>query len=170
MLDEKVRTFFINKKIDIKQTIKLRANTKLNYYIYIIGNNDKSFSINFIHKKNSSVEIHIAILAITKSLTNISINNIIKTKTYGCEVSQFIDGVILDKTAKIIARPTMQIDNKNIIAKHSVNLGYLDKEKIFYLTSKNIKKNDSYALIMQNLFAKINKNTYAKYLNSINQQ
>jgi hypothetical protein len=111
----------------------------------------KAYNINFNQSINSSVDIIFKIIANKSSSTNIAISNNVGNNT-NCIISQDIEGVILDESSTIKILPIMNVSTNKINASHSVNIGHIDKEKLFYLTSRGIDKQNAIKLLLTNLF------------------
>jgi Fe-S cluster assembly scaffold protein SufB len=134
-----------NKNEDIAINIESKNNNTSLFYIFS-NNCCKKININIKDKQNTNSLIKCfcfannnseIIINITSDINNSESNNI-----------QVIHGIILDDKSKITAVPSMIIKNYRSNSKHEVNLGYIDKEKLFFLTSKGISEKEAVNLLI----------------------
>lgn len=64
----------------------------------------------------------------------------------------------LSKQAKIISIPGLTISEKDVQASHSVGIGQLDEDKIFYLESRGFSRDEARNLILEAFLAKFWEN------------
>jgi Fe-S cluster assembly scaffold protein SufB len=168
MSGQKVITFFENNNLQKKITIKLKPKEKLTYFIYIIAKkNVKDICINIDQLNASKCEFNINCVALDKGQINININNNVIKNIKNCVIKQNINGLILDNDSLIKVYPTMQINNNLIHAEHSVNIGNLNKEKLYFLMSRKFTKAIATAILIKDMFSLVDEK---KYISILNQQ
>ncbi len=62
------------------------------------------------------------------------------------------DTLILSDDATVDAIPKLEIDNHDVKCKHGATVGQMDKEKIFYLTSRGLSEGEAQATIVRGFF------------------
>ncbi len=65
------------------------------------------------------------------------------------------DTIMLSPEAEMNPIPNLEIDNNEVKCSHGASIGQLDKEKIFYLTSRGITEKDAKNLLVQAFFEQI---------------
>lgn len=128
----------------------LQSKAEANLYVLVIGNaNQKFFNFKFNHiGNNAKSNIYVKALASHKALIKIDCNSKIKEGSHKNEVSQTIDGLIFDNESQIQALPCLDIDTDDITAKHTVNIGQIDPEIIFYLNTKGLSNLQAYQFLI----------------------
>jgi hypothetical protein len=61
--------------------------------------------------------------------------------------------LLLDKGAKAIATPDLEILNNDVVAGHSASVGQIDEEQLFYLMSRGLTEDEAKALIVEGFLA-----------------
>ncbi|MEG0123915.1 MAG: SufD family Fe-S cluster assembly protein [Malacoplasma sp.] len=171
-----------NKESDLN--IQLSDNENKNLYFIDILESNVDFNleviltnkniVNFVYcslnsesyKKNVKVTINhngndsfssCEVFSINKnsSYTNIDLNARIEPKSLNNNCIQIIRGILLSNDSRIKGKPNLFIDSNNIKAKHSLAIGALNKNHLFYLMSKGITRDDSKKLIIIGFFNKL---------------
>jgi Fe-S cluster assembly scaffold protein SufB len=160
-ISEKIITNFENKNTNLNKSLIVKNNETLNYFIYVIAKKTNK-KINFVFKQQEKSIVNVFVNCIASNGGNIEINisNEINNKSNSCIVNQEINGLVLDDKSSIKALPIMKISNNKIKASHSVNIGSINKEQLFYLTSRGIKTSEAIKLIINNMFAKVDQKLY----------
>ncbi len=57
--------------------------------------------------------------------------------------------ILLSDTAKVEAKPELEIDHDNVICTHGSATGQLDEDALFYLTSRGIPRKDASKLLLE---------------------
>ena len=159
--NQKVNLYLVaNEKKDINKTINLnlKNHNNVNLYCLILADNkDKVFNINFNHKGNDSTS-NIYVKALANNKANIKVNCVstCQTKTHKNQINQTIDGLIFDNDSLIQALPCLDININDITAKHTVNIGQVDPEIIFYLNSKGLSKLEAYQFLIDSFINDLN--------------
>jgi hypothetical protein len=137
---------------NISQELILEPNQSLNLkYILVCKKCTKNLSISFLHSQNSNVSITINCVVEQKSKINIELKNTISKESLNCFVDQQINGIVLENESSIHVCPIMQISNNKILASHSINIGCVDNEMLFYLINKGFDKEQATKFIISNL-------------------
>lgn len=139
-------------------------NIEQNFCYAIEAIEDLNLDINLSLINNSEISINILVFSFSDSIVKIDINSIsninnakIKINVYGfsfdssriifkisSEVNKALDnvviqnifGLLMSKDSMITGEPILKINTEQIIAKHSLRIGSIDKEELFYLQSK----------------------------------
>lgn len=156
--NQKVNVYLVSQNNDnVSKTlnIELRKNNEVNLYCLILGNNvTKTFNFNFNHLGNNSVSnIYVKSLANNNAHLHINCISFAKQKTHKNEINQLIDGLIFDNESSIQALPCLDIDVNDIVAKHTVNIGQVDPEIIFYLNTKGLSKTEAYQFMIDSFIS-----------------
>jgi len=126
------------------QTLLTAPNTKSQAFIYQLCQGQSSSQVD-------------AIATITKDATN--------SETYLTSNS-----LLLSEKCSAKVTPSLEIENKQVKASHSSSIGNLDKEKLFYLTSRGLDQKSAKQILIES-FLKENLhhiNNDQKVLNKIN--
>ncbi|MBI1973058.1 Fe-S cluster assembly protein SufD [Candidatus Woesearchaeota archaeon] len=62
------------------------------------------------------------------------------------------DTLILSDEATVDAIPKLEIDNHDVRCKHGATIGQIDREKLFYLTSRGLSEGEAQATIVRGFF------------------
>lgn len=136
-----------------KININLKKNKQINVYLYIICNaKNKQYEITCNHKQSSQCNIFIKTLVNTKGNVKVNIKNIVDKNINNVKINQDVQGLIFDANSKINVTPSMLIDNNKIVANHSVNIGSLNPESLFYLMSKGLTKSQATIKLTEGMF------------------
>ncbi|MCQ3907808.1 MAG: SufD family Fe-S cluster assembly protein [Mycoplasmoidaceae bacterium] len=141
-----------NDQKDITKTINLnlRNNNVVNLYCLALSNaKSKVININFNHLGDHSIS-NIFVKALANNHATIKVNcvSLCKAKTHKNIINQTIDGLIFDNDSLIQALPCLDINIDDIEAKHTVNIGQIDPEIIFYLNTKGLNKLEAYQFLI----------------------
>lgn len=151
--NEKVNLYLVaNDQKDITKTINLslKNNNEVNLYCLVLANaKNKIFNINFHHLGNNSTSnIYVKALANNKATVKVNCVSSCATKTTKNTINQTIDGLIFDNNSLIQALPCLDINIHEITAKHTVNIGQVDPEIIFYLNTKGLSNLEAYQFLI----------------------
>jgi Fe-S cluster assembly scaffold protein SufB len=163
-----------NKDIDKQITIDLKENQTINVYLYTLCKaKNKQYKIKCIHKKNSRCNICIKALVNNCGNVKLNIENKVSKNISNVLINQDIQGITFDNDSKIIATPSMIISNNKIIANHSVSIGNLNPESLFYLTSRGLTSQQATIKLIESMFDKLHiegSNDYLKIYDNLIQQ
>lgn len=143
--------------LDLEVDYNVSSGSKLNIKVIILGNNDSKINC-FLNASLKSHYNHIEfeILAYANNNANIKIiSNIdVGLKTIDNKTKQTLIGVLLSEHAKILGEPNLKINSLNVNAKHSLKIGTLDKDEIFYLLTKGIPLEEAKQLLINAIVMK----------------
>ena len=196
-MDQISSSKFIDKNLELEPFI-ISTDQKLVYILSPVDNFNFSFdirvikpsvsTINFIvladaskvvnckintsiYTSNASLEVKSILFASEFSKISMEINSFVDKNTTNNFVSQSINGLLLTQTAKIIGSPNLQINTLDVKAKHSLKIGSLDKEELFYLMSKGFSLLETKKIIidsyLQELLSFLSEKEKNYYLNFI---
>ncbi|GMO14889.1 MAG: hypothetical protein Ta2E_05500 [Mycoplasmoidaceae bacterium] len=133
------------------------------YYVYLIANHVcKRVNVCIKHINNKSeVSVVVNCIALHGGKIDIRISNTVDKKISNCSIQQDINGIVLDDKSSITALPIMNISNNSVKASHSVSIGKVNNDDLFYLLSRGYKKVEAINFIISKLFSKTTEN----YLN-----
>lgn len=134
-----VLTDISNNNIDQNFNFSVAENSTLNIHCLLVNSNkQKSHIFTINQQKNSTVNIYVKAFGFNQSNTKVIIDSKIPKNAENIVLNQEINGYIFDDGSTIIATPSMLVDNNKIVANHSVSIGSINPEKLFYLMSKGI--------------------------------
>ncbi|MCQ2957020.1 MAG: SufD family Fe-S cluster assembly protein [Mycoplasmoidaceae bacterium] len=151
--NQKANIYFVaNDKKDMQKTINisLKNNNEINIYCLLLASKTtKILNINVNHFGNDSTSnIHVKSLANNHATIKVNCISNCAKKTNGNTINQLIDGLIFDNESTIQALPCLDININDIVAKHTVNIGQVDPEIIFYLNTKGLSKLEAYQFLI----------------------
>lgn len=154
-------------KNNITLNLKKDIQVKLNVFTESIAGQLYDDSINVIHGFNHSQSI-INYVSYVKGKVVCQINSIIPKEYNGCETSQSIRNVLLSKNAIVFSKPSLQIENPNVIASHGNATSEIQPEYIGYLSQRGINIEIATALIKKSDYlSTINGNFYFDLLKEL---
>lgn len=150
-----------NQDLDLEINYDVDTNSKLNIKVIILGN--KELKINcFLNAnlKNHYNQIEFEILAYANDKSDIKIisNVDVELKTIDNKSKQTLVGILLSEQAKILGEPNLKINSLNVNAKHSLRIGALDKDEIFYLLTKGIPLDQVKQILINAIVTKLINN------------
>ncbi len=143
---------------NITFTIKKNCILKV-YLIDLIKNSNHTFNIILNNESNCKSFLFAKIFASKNGEGSINVVSNVKQNNNNVTTEQEIKGFLLSDSAKINTIPSLVIDTNKINASHSVNIGHLNKDFIFYLESKGFDHMQAVNAIIENEIS-ILKNTY----------
>lgn len=157
--------FNLNNENDLKVKVII-----LNYDKFIINAN---FSANFNGHGNKT-ELDILTYGLDSSNTNVVSNFNVVNNTCNNIVSQSIKGILLSDKSKITGEPNLKIDTLDVKAKHSLSIGSLNKEEVFYLMAKGFDLIEVRKILinayLQSIIKSLNEEDQNKCNNLINEK
>ncbi|MGL4616970.1 MAG: SufD family Fe-S cluster assembly protein [Mycoplasmoidaceae bacterium] len=174
------------------KTINIASNTKEKISIVDINDSDITMDIIINVFENSSAILNLASFSeSTKKNYNIIVNHFSSNSYSECNVfgvsknisdikfnltakiddlslsnkcKQSISGILLTNDSSIIGAPNLIINTNSIKAEHSLSIGKINQNKLFYLMSKGINKKDALYLLIMGYFSNCLKNLKNKNL------
>ena len=154
---------YINNKLDsINSTINIYVNNNTSFNLYSGFKTKDNSNIKIINNiKGNNNNSNIKLRGIAKdNLLNIDVSLKVIEKTKDNILVEDIKGIT--DGGKIMIKPIMEIDTHEVIANHFVTIGNIDKNMLFYLTSKGISKRKAKSLILNGFLntvkLEVNKN------------
>ena len=147
-------SFDKNITFTIKKNCILKA-----YLIDLIKDSNHAFNIILNNESNCKSFLFAKIFASKNGEGSINVVSNVKQNNNNVTTEQEIKGFLLSDSAKINTIPSLVIDTNKINASHSVNIGRLNKDFIFYLESKGFDHKQAVNAIIENEIS-ILKNTY----------
>lgn len=161
--------FTINKK-DTNLRIKVNLAKKNIVNIYGLDLNkgkEKKYSIDICHNdSHSTSNISFLSFAKNKAQTSIYCQSYNKQRKINNKINQNITGFILDDKSSIVSTPSLDINDNHVVANHIVNVGQIDPNTFFYLSSKGFAKQEIYSLLINSFMTQIIKK-FPKHQKSI---
>lgn len=151
--------YFIDTKNDqnLKLNFELKNETKSKFTFLIFNNNHKvnlDISCNVDSEKVIS-DITVLVYGMNQSLTNVKVTYKLESKSINSIVNQKIVGVMLSNDAIITGVPNLIVNCIEAKAEHSLKIGALDMDELFYLLCKGFNENESKNILMQTEINKI---------------
>lgn len=157
------------KNVNEKINFSLQPNEIINVYIYIIANNcKKHYEIICNHKHSSKFNIYIKALTNNKANVLMNVKNLVKQNIANVKINQDIQGITFDDESRINVTPSMLIGNNKIIANHSINIGNINPDALFYLMSRGLNKQKAIEILIKSMFNDLNVNSSKQHLNIYN--
>ncbi|GHU35405.1 hypothetical protein FACS1894166_13680 [Bacilli bacterium] len=75
-----------------------------------------------------------------------------------------MEGVLLDNVSTIKVLPSMIVDTNSIKASHTVNIGNINPDQLFYLMSRGISQHDATIILLESMFSQIRETQNTIYL------
>jgi len=118
-------------------------------FVYIINNHQKKeYQFNIKQGHNSLTNCEVKIFNNNAASSSINIQNFAFKDQQKITSSQLINGYILDNESSIKVIPAINSSTNSINSSHSVNIGKINEEKIFYLQSRGFDKSHANLLLM----------------------
>ena len=128
-----------NNNLTMNSTFYLNTNNNLNVKVVVINNQNWTVDIklNAVINDNSNIaKLDVLVYGLDKSSTNVISNFDVVNKTCNNVVFQNIKGILLSDNTKILGEPNLKINTLDVKAKHSLTIGALNKDEVFYLMTK----------------------------------
>lgn len=84
----------------------------------------------------------ITVRAVAGAGAHIKLSGMIKIRKVAQETDNFLElrVLMLDKTARAVAEPELEIEANNVKASHAASVGQIDEEQMLYLTSRGLTR------------------------------
>ena len=142
--------FVIDK--DVNVNINLNGeNAKVVYHLSIISNKDNTCKINVKHVKGNTESIVICHgINMSNNRLEFNITGLVPNESSKCICNQENQIINLQNGNSII-KPNLLIRNYDTYSNHAAYIGEFSKDKLFYLESRGINKNNAMKLLMESL-------------------
>ena len=85
----------------------------------------------------------------------LSLLQLFPDKAFNSNGYQKEDALILSEDSKADSIPNLEINNYDVKCSHGSSIGHIDKDKLFYLMSRGISKEDSVKLVVDGFLGEI---------------
>lgn len=138
----------INLNFNINKPVKL----DLNFTYLILEYSNINVNINIKHNVSYSKSIvKTNIIASGQSSAKNILNTLVDKNINNVKANQEIVGILLENSARIVGQPNLEINTDNILATHSLNIGNLNKEELFYLNIKGFNEKQAKKILLQSI-------------------
>ena len=151
--------------INYVQNYHLKTNAKLEMFGLSFGiNNSKEINqIQIDHGEKTKSDIIIRNI-INDGYIETNCIGVVPYSSNFCDVEQNIKSFLLKKTSKAINRPILNIDNKNVNAKHGSAIGKINELFLYYLCSRGLTTKECIKIICLSYFKKFSSDIKDKKL------
>jgi len=141
-------------KNNFKISKKIKKNSSMHYYIVA---DNKVINGSIVIEQSNNTSVNIEIFCFAKNKGEIEINLINNTSNFAknLSINQKIIGIVSDESSKIKVTPIMNVNNNSVNAQHSIELGHLDYEKLFYLNLRGFNNDESNKILLDSIFGDI---------------
>lgn len=93
----------------------------------------------------------ITVRAVAGKDAHVKITGLIRIAKEAQESDDFLElrVLTLDKSARAIAEPELEIEANNVVASHAASIGQVDKEQILYLMSRGLNNDQAIMQIVE---------------------
>lgn len=158
--------------IDLNLNLNSQKNSNVNINILSIANLDSKINIKVITNSSyddSKIRINVYSYGFDKSKTNIFLSSSINSNAKNNDIIQNIFGLILSGESIISGQPILKIQTEQVIAKHSLKIGTLDKNELFYLNTKGFSEKNAKKIIIDTMLKRLlhNNEKFYEYIENI---
>ncbi len=152
--------YIIDGQKDINYNINLNLSdqSKVLFNILTFSSNNSVININFVSTSfcnNINIEINNYCFGFENSITNIKLKSSVLNNAKNNFISQNIIGYLMSSDSTIKGEPILEIQTENVIAKHTLKIGAIDNNELFYLQTKGFSKIEAKKLLIQCFLNKI---------------
>lgn len=139
--------FSINSSSEVNINLN-KSNINLYYYYNNINYDNNTFKIKVNHNKsNTHSELYNHGVNIKDNKLTYYVDGIVPKKSSKCICNQE-NQIINMNDGKSTICPNLLIDNYDVDSNHSAFIGEFSRDKLFYLMSRGITKEDAYKLLL----------------------
>ena len=140
--------FSINSSNNVEIDL-VKENINLYYYYNNINYDDNEFKIEVRHKNNNThSELYNHGVNVKNNKLTYYVNGIVPKDSAKCICNQE-NQIINIKDGKSTIWPNLLIDNYDVDSSHSAYIGRFSEEKIFYLMSRGINRDNAIRLLLE---------------------
>lgn len=140
--------FSINSSTKVEIDL-VKEGINLYYYYNNINYDDNEFYIEVNHKKsNTHSELYNHGVNVNNNKLTYYVNGIVPKKSSKCTCNQE-NQIINMKDGKSTICPNLLIDNYDVDSNHGAYIGKFSEEKLFYLMSRGINRDDATRLLLE---------------------
>ena len=140
-LNQEYSSAFINGAINIDNDSKHEIRTKINH----LSQNTKSYQLIKCALKNEAKAVYQGKIFV----------DAVAQKTDGYQSSK---AILLDKETEFNAKPELEIYADDVKCSHGSSSGNLDENKIFYLMTRGLNKNEAKKILLDGYFLEVIEN------------
>ena len=149
-LNQEYSSAFINGAINIDNESKHEIRTKINH----LAENTKSFQLIKCALKNQAKAVYQGKIFVDS----------VAQKTDGYQLSK---AILLDKETEFNGKPELEIYADDVKCSHGSSSGNLDENKIFYLMTRGLNKNEAKKILLDGYFLEVIENITDKEIKKI---
>ena len=149
-LNQEYSSAFINGAINIDNDSKHEIRTKINH----LSQNTKSYQLIKCALKNEAKAVYQGKIFV----------DAVAQKTDGYQSSK---AILLDKDTEFNAKPELEIYADDVKCSHGSSSGNLDENKIFYLMTRGLNKNEAKKILLDGYFLEVIENITDKEIKKI---
>ena len=149
-LNQEYSSAFINGAINIDNDSKHEIRTKINH----LSQNTKSYQLIKCALKNEAKAVYQGKIFV----------DAVAQKTDGYQSSK---AILLDKETEFNAKPELEIYADDVKCSHGSSSGNLDENKIFYLMTRGLNKNEAKKILLDGYFLEVIENITDKEIKKI---
>lgn len=150
--------FFGQYNINIKLEYNLGNQAKVNHYLIFIASHSQqlSFKEKYVFQGQGTLG-RFNIRGLVKDEAQAICDSNITIAPGAQQTDAYLDmqGVIMDRTAKVEMIPGLQIEANNIKASHAAKISMLDDEQLFYLRSRGLTAEQAKNFFVDGMFGEI---------------
>lgn len=149
------------KNVDKKITFNIEKNITIKIYLLdLIETCHHNFHVILNNATNCRSYLFAKLFAGKAGNTSLDVVANVKRNCENVITDQEIKGFLLSNDAKIIAIPSLVVNTNKIKASHSVNIGHLSKDSIFYLQTKGFDYKQAVNTIIESEISILKNNFY----------
>lgn len=163
---------YCSKNFNVDINLDIYNESTINLKVLIIANSNINFNVTSLLKSsNSNSNIDVFAITLNKASVKINIDSIVPLNNINSKVNQKIKGLLLSEKSNIYGNPKLKIDSNEIIATHSLSIGGINKEELFFLLTKGFSEFETKKIIinsyMNNVLECLNEIDYNNYVKMI---
>lgn len=119
-------------------------------HVFVEKNSNKLHLDAVLRHANHDTKGSILVKGIVKDNASAKLDGMIKIEKNGNGASSFLSEhvMLLNPGAHATANPELEIENNDVSSRHAASVSQIDEEKIFYLVSRGINREDARKLIV----------------------
>lgn len=162
-IDKDLENFYFidtNQDQNLKLDFELMNKTK-SKFIFLVFNNNHHINIDIscnVDSEKINSETIVLVYGMNQSLTNVKVSYKLESKAIDSIVDQKIIGVMLSNDAIITGIPNLIVNCIEAKAEHSLKIGALDMDELFYLLCKGFDEKESKNILLKTEINKIIEN------------
>lgn len=162
-IDKDLENFYFidtNQDQNLKLDFELKNKTK-SKFVFLVFNNNHHVNLDISCNVNSEKidsETVVLVYGMNQSLTSVKVSYKLESKAIDSIVDQKIVGVMLSNDAIITGIPNLIVNCIEAKAEHSLKIGALDMDELFYLLCKGFDEKESKNILLKTEINKVIEN------------